>query len=286
MKASKTADGGVGGLSASLEHATISGPSNVVRALHVGYDKATGTFSGVPSAWRSAMSSGASAGSAAASVVPTPPPGAAPGGLRAGKSAAAAAAVASAAPAKEVTISGPVNVRHEMHVRVDASAPSGLAGLPPQWDALLSASGITREQVASHPQEVLDVLQFHMEGPPPALPKKTSLAADMETAAFITPGDPVAIFSDLHKLGEGASGQVFLGTDARSREKVAIKVAPATELAALKQEIALQKMCAHPCVVGYKETFLAKDQLWVRMQLCQLRVRRALSIPSRSRSIS
>lgn len=243
------ADAGVGSLSAALEHATISGPTNVVRELHVGYDKATGTFSGVPSAWRSAMSSGG------ASLVPTPPPGAASGGLRTGKTAAA--------PTKEVTISGPVNVRHEMHVRVDASAPSGLAGLPPQWDALLSASGITREQVASHPQEVLDVLQFHMEGPPPSLPKKTSLAADMETAAFITPGDPAAIFSDLHKLGEGASGQVFLGTDARSHEKVAIKIAPAVELAALKQEIALQKMCAHPCVVGYKETFLSKDQLWV-----------------------
>jgi hypothetical protein len=100
----------------------------------------------------------------------------------------------------------------------------------------------------------------------PALPKKLSLAAEIESAAFITKGDPEKIFADLRKLGEGASGQVFLGTDRRCGEQVAIKVAPATELAALKQEIALQKMCAHPCVVGYKETFLTKDagHIWVR----------------------
>lgn len=163
-------------------------------------------------------------------------------------------------------ISTPFNVKHNMHVQVDPSAPTGFRGLPPQWDAMLSVSGITKEQVASHPQEVLDVLQFHMEGPPPKLPKKASFEKDLETASLITRGDPTTIFFDLKKLGEGASGQVYLGSDRRSpaAEKVAIKVAPVSDLANLKQEIALQKMSAHPCIVGYKETFLSKEQLWVR----------------------
>jgi hypothetical protein len=34
-----------------------------------------------------------------------------------------------------------------------------LQGLPPEWQAMLSSSGITKEEVAAHPQAVVDVLQ-------------------------------------------------------------------------------------------------------------------------------
>ncbi|RYH19700.1 hypothetical protein EON65_25685 [archaeon] len=33
---------------------------------------------------------------------------------------------------------------------------------------VLKASGITKEETDRNPQAVLDVLNFHMEGPPPA----------------------------------------------------------------------------------------------------------------------
>lgn len=210
------------------------------------------------------------------------------------------------------SISTPFNVKHNMHVQVDPSAPTGFRGLPPQWDAMLSVSGITKEQVASNPQAVLDVLTFHMEGPkprdrakelhaatsaanaassgaggagagaggagggagagaaaaptPPKLPTKGDLEKDLETASLISKGDPTTFFFDLKKLGEGASGQVYLGKDKRTGEQLAIKVAPASDLANLKQEIALQKLSAHPSIVGYKETYLNKDQLWIIME--------------------
>jgi Protein kinase domain/P21-Rho-binding domain len=205
------------------------------------------------------------------------------------------------------SISTPFNVKHNMHVQVDPSAPTGFRGLPPQWDAMLSVSGITKEQVASNPQAVLDVLTFHMEGPkprdrakelhaanaavaaaaaggagapggaggagaasaaasPPKLPTKGDLERDLETASLITKGDPTTLFFDLKKLGEGASGQVYLGRDKRTGDQLAIKVAPSSDLANLKQEIALQKLSAHPSIVGYKETFLNKDQLWIIME--------------------
>jgi hypothetical protein len=188
--------------------------------------------------------------------------GAAAGG-GAGVAAAAAAGAGGGAGEYTVNISAPFNVKHNIHVTVDATSATGFTGLPPQWDAMLSASGISKEQIAAHPREVLDVLQFHMEGPPPKLPKKTSLEKELDTASMITAGDPVPLFADLKKLGEGASGQVYLGTDRRTGEKVAIKVAPASDLANLKQEIALQKMSSHPCIVSYQETFLSRDQLWV-----------------------
>lgn len=48
-------------------------------------------------------------------------------------------------------------------------------GLPAEWKLVLKASAISRDEVKAHPQEVLDVLQFHMNGPPPKLPRQASL---------------------------------------------------------------------------------------------------------------
>jgi serine/threonine protein kinase len=86
---------------------------------------------------------------------------------------------------------------------------------------------------------------------------------ELDTASMISRGEPTTFYGDMKKLGEGASGQVYLATDRRTHEKVAIKIAPSSDLTNLKQEIALQKLSSHPCIVSYKETYLHKDQLWV-----------------------
>jgi serine/threonine protein kinase len=165
-----------------------------------------------------------------------------------------------------ILISSPFNVKHNVHVQVDPSAPSGFKGLPPAWDAMLSASGISKADVAANPQQVLDVLQFHMEGPPPKLPKKSQFERDVADASLITKGDPANYFSDLKKLGEGASGTVYLGTDRRNGAKVAIKVAPMSDLTNLKNEIGIQKLTQHPNCVQYLETFIHKEQLWIVLE--------------------
>lgn len=105
---------------------------------------------------------------------------------------------------------------------------------------MLASSGISRDEVSAHPQEVLDVLQFHMEGPPPKLPKRESLERRAGEAATLSEGDPTVVFRDMRKLGEGASGTVYLGTDTRSGDRVAIKQAPVSDLANLRNEIALR----------------------------------------------
>lgn len=193
----------------------ISGPTNVQHAVHVEFDARTGTYVGMPTVWTSALPAGTSprprprthahaharcpppctrvnacaqmrafvhaAGSVSsetavhalpASVAPTPPT-AGSGGFRAGSGGAKREEDGS----YQLLVSAPFDLKHNIHVQVDPSSHTGFKGLPPQWDAMLSASGITKEQVASHPQEVLDVLHFHMEGPPPKLPKKASLGA-------------------------------------------------------------------------------------------------------------
>jgi len=237
----------------------ISSPFNVRHDLHVAPGGA------IPAEWIAAAAAQAEKapparrkgffGGGAAAGAPLPP--------------AAAPAPGSSSSSAPAAVSAPFNFRHEMHVQVDPSAPLGLAGLPPQWEAMLGASGISKAEVAAHPKEVLAVLQFHMEGGPPPpvpMPKQLALERDLDEASLISSADPTPLFRDLRKLGEGASGTVYLGTDVRSQRLVAIKVAPASDLANLKTEIALQKMSRHESIVSYHETFLHREQLWIVLE--------------------
>lgn len=236
---------------------TVGAPSNVQRHLHVEWDPKTGAFKGLPDVWAQSLPK-----HAAQSVVSSDklPSYVAPSRPR------AAAVKATNKKGKEF-ISRPFNVKHNVHVAVDSSSPSGFNGLPPEWESVLKSSGISRDQVSAHPQEVLDVLQFHMDGgPPPKLPKKAALAAMESKASVIKPGDPSAIFKSLTRLGEGASGTVYLATDTRTGQQVAIKMSDAADLENLKHEIALQSLSVHENIVRYIETYLHQRRLWIVLE--------------------
>eukprot|EP01133_Synstelium_polycarpum_P013287 gene13287-15618_t len=53
------------------------------------------------------------------------------------------------------TVGAPFNVRHEIHVGV------ALQGIPEQWKTLLAQSGFQDGEINQHPDDVLDVLEFH-----------------------------------------------------------------------------------------------------------------------------
>lgn len=72
----------------------------------------------------------------------------------------------------------------------------------------------------SVPRQVLDVLCFHFDGPPPKLPRNSEFQRELEEASLITNGDPEKIFTGLKQVGEGASGTVYLATDSRDNQKV------------------------------------------------------------------
>jgi len=56
------------------------------------------------------------------------------------------------------SVSAPYNVQHEIHVDFDSA--TGFSGLPPEWEAMLKGSGISREEVIANPDETLQVLEF------------------------------------------------------------------------------------------------------------------------------
>lgn len=237
--------------------ASISSPTNVQRVLHVEWDPTSGTFKGLPDVWSGAVPVGISKEEVDTTglpthLAPTVPPEDVIRQAREG--------------AYLLWISTPFNVKREHHVEVDPSAPTGFRGLPEKWEAMLTASGISREEVSAHPLEVLGALRTHMEGPTAVLPTRASYERHVHEASLISPGDPRRIFAAEKQIGAGASGTVFLARDRRSSERVAIKMARGDDLGTLKYEIALQKLSAHECIVNLREAYLQDEWLWIVLE--------------------
>ena len=278
-------------------NADISAPMMVHHRAHVEFDKATGTYRGLSSAFGESIdgiptggggggggggsgggiSSGGSFSTPLATSSSPSSSAASPssffgslfGGSRRDNNSSNTAASSSSA------VSSPFNVAHSLHVAVDATAPSGLRGLPPEWEAMLSASGISKAEAAAHPREILDVLNFHIAGPQPHKQRQPPRAASLDRALgeslktyMRTDIDPHLVYETEGgiKLGEGASGIVRLGVERATGRRVAIKVAPSSDLANLKNETALLAMSEHPDIVSLIATYLWEDKLWIVLE--------------------
>jgi hypothetical protein len=76
-------------------------------------------------------------------------------------------------------------------------------------------------------------------------------------------------YKNPRKIGEGAAGEVFVATNAKTGELVAIKKMPITaeNIKLLCTEIEIMKDSTHANIVGYIESFIVDDnQLWVVME--------------------
>jgi hypothetical protein len=234
----------------------VTGPTNVKKNIHVEWDAETGTFKGLPDVWQSMVPKGS-----ASDVKST---------KNMGEHVKPSAPTPKNAETKEPEISAPFNVKHVCHVGIDPHSSTGFKGLPSQWKTLLQASGISREEVGRNPQEVLDVLQFHMEGPPPKMPSRQSLRRDVHAAVnIVSDKDPSKIFRRHKKLGEGASGVVWSAIEIATKKKCAVKITDLSDLENLKNEIAMQTLSSHPNVVQYMGAYAWQNKLWIVMELLQ-----------------
>jgi len=164
--------------------------------------------------------------------------------------------------------------------------------LPQEWEQLLQTSGISKEEVLSNPENVLEVLEFKAKADglgggdivfkredgqsktlhqgkedefPDADPESMSLND------LLTPGDPNKDYTtrpDL-KIGEGAAGSVYKGTAVQGGFNVAIKKLPLSQqnMKLLITEIAIMKSCSHANIVTYYGSYLEAETLWVVMEL-------------------
>jgi len=174
----------------------------------------------------------------------------------------------------DICVSTPFNLQHNIHVSLNST--TGFEGLPPEWEKLLLASNISKEDVLEKPDEVLQVLEFQSNFLEQKEPQKQAAAAPaplpdekpITINDLISQDDPNKIFKNFKKVGEGAAGEVFLGTDTRSGSQVAIKkmTLSAQNMKLLATEIGIMKDSHHPNVVSFFDAYIVEDKLWVTME--------------------
>jgi serine/threonine-protein kinase CLA4 len=81
-------------------------------------------------------------------------------------------------------VSNPTNFSHRVHVGFDP-VTGAFTGLPAEWDKLLSASAITKEDYQKNPQAVIEVLEFYSD--------ITRRAQNPDQFASSTPTPPVNV---------------------------------------------------------------------------------------------
>lgn len=80
-------------------------------------------------------------------------------------------------------VSNPTNFTHRVHVGFDPTS-GAFVGLPVEWEKLLTASAITKDDYAKNPKAVLEVLEFYTE-------KLVKRSEDPASYPSLTPTPPV-----------------------------------------------------------------------------------------------
>mmetsp|Transcript_527 Transcript_527/g.794 ORF Transcript_527/g.794 Transcript_527/m.794 type:complete len:367 (+) Transcript_527:36-1136(+) len=263
----------------------ISNPRNVQRCVHVEWDEETQSFKGLPDVWKNVVpkelcGEDTDTKGLGPHVAPSKPPknlihDSNEKEKERGRERNLLTGLLShygnngtkskASPVMEIGL--PYAVVHETHVGVDTRSSTGFTGLPPTWRSMLKSSGISKEDVSKHPQEVLDVLQFHMEGPPQKLPTRQTLQRNMFKAVEIRMQNPRDFIALKETIGEGSSGVVWRAVDKRDNAPCAVKISSMDEYENLKKEIGIHALTRHENIVQYRETFVVKNELWIVMEL-------------------
>jgi protein-serine/threonine kinase len=110
---------------------------------------------------------------------------------------------------------------------------------------------------------------------PPKDPRLSTLSESQimeKLRSVVSKGDPSNYYTKLKKIGQGASGSVYIARNNQTQEKVAIKQMdlasqPRKEL--LVNEIIVMKDTQHPNIVNYRDSFLVRGDLWVVMELME-----------------
>jgi len=168
------------------------------------------------------------------------------------------------------SVSAPYNVQHEIHVDFDSA--TGFSGLPPEWEALLKSSGISRDDAIANPKETIQVLEF-MEKSDAQSGSQTTQPLPEEKPQTLTDlvskEDPTHVFTNMEKIGEGAAGEVFCALHVNTKKEVAVKKMEINgeNLKLLITEIGIMKTSHHDNVVDYVDSYIVEDrQLWVVME--------------------
>eukprot|EP01100_Stratorugosa_tubuloviscum_P007669 TRINITY_DN316_c0_g2_i1.p1 TRINITY_DN316_c0_g2~~TRINITY_DN316_c0_g2_i1.p1 ORF type:complete len:655 (-),score=405.89 TRINITY_DN316_c0_g2_i1:137-2101(-) len=92
---------------------------------------------------------------------------------------------------------------------------------------------------------------------------------DLKIEDIVSKDDPMVRFANLKKVGQGTSGSVFVASDSRSKQQVAIKqmiLDQQPNPQVVINEILLMRDCQHPAIVNFIDSYLVSGTLWVIME--------------------
>lgn len=168
----------------------------------------------------------------------------------------------------------PTTVKHDVHVEYDKETGK-FKGLPPEWEALLKATGLTDEDVQANPSAVVHVMTFMWSDS--VVLSSTAVSdlplentqKDVTLEELVSQDDPRVLYEGLEKIGEGAFGEVWKATDKRTGEKVAVKKMEITrknKKYIINEIINQRAVSAHPNIVKLYDCYYCEGLLWVALE--------------------
>ncbi len=121
-------------------------------------------------------------------------------------------------------VSNPYNVKHNIHA--DYNATTGLTGLPPDWEALLQSSQISKQEVLANPTQVIEVLQFDASGHvSTSKPEARSFKVAIQQTPLeelVRVGEP-QFLQELAKIEAGIAGGVYRAKEKNTGAPLAVR---------------------------------------------------------------
>ncbi|KAI8364810.1 kinase-like domain-containing protein [Choanephora cucurbitarum] len=108
---------------------------------------------------------------------------------------------------------------------------------------------------------------------PPKKDQRISTMSDSQIMeklrSVVTSGDPNLLYKKTKRIGQGASGSVYLATHLSTNTKVAVKqmdLSKQSRLDLIVNEIMIMKESQHENIVNFLDSFLVRGNLWVVME--------------------
>jgi len=149
--------------------------------------------------------------------------------------------------------------------------------LPPQPSPVIQQTSFPVSPEAPPDASTAGAQQVTRLGPAPGprpRTKRQSTVVDITARlrAICSPGDPTTKYTNLNKIGQGASGGVFTAVEVGTKRCVAIKQMnleqqPKKDL--IINEILVMKDSKHKNIVNFMDSFLHDGDLWVVMEYMQ-----------------
>ncbi|ODO03105.1 hypothetical protein I350_05950 [Cryptococcus amylolentus CBS 6273] len=280
----------------------VSQPTNFVHQVHVGFDPQSGGFTGLPPQWSKLLTSSAITkeeaaknpeavldvlqfytqqqtsdasemyGAAQATPVPTTTAGSTVAGRFEGVGLGGQQQPMTGPPVSQMSLSQIADTSQQSNV------PGSLGGAVPKVTTLDTPLAIRPTQ-AHPPPDATD------DKPQKVAPQQNQTTKERRISTMnesqimdklrsvVSSNDPSLLYSKIKKVGQGASGMVFVAKTLSSGKKVAIKQMdlaqqPRKEL--IVNEIIVMKESQHPNVVNFLDAFLVRgSELWVVMEFME-----------------